>query len=262
MRVRIVGDRPDHPTLAGFASLLRADGHHAEFVPPTSEIPDLRGADLYLLKTRVREALPLWRRAEAAGIPVLNSVAATEACLDRAAMARIARAAGLPFPETHTLDRAAQAATRVGAGTWILKSRYSNRDNPHPETGTAHELARVDWSDEPVVAQRVEIGDGWDHKFWVVGDRSFAGLRRPPRRTPVPKRTVPVPWHTVPAAWRDIVHATGRAFGLTVYGVDIIATAQGPRVVDVNAFPGLRSIPDAPRALADLVVSALRAREP
>lgn len=252
MRVRVIGDRPDHPTLAGFASLLRAHGHRVEFVAPTAEIPDIRGADLYLLKTRVREALPLWRRAEAAGIPVLNSVAATEACLDRTEMARTARAAGLPFPETLTLHRAAEAAERVGSGTWILKSRHSNRENPHPETGTATELARVPWPDEPVVVQRLETGDGWDHKFWVVGNRSFAGLRRPPQRTPAPKRTVPVAWHTVPPLWRDIVHATGRAFGLTIYGVDIIATVEGPRIVDINAFPGLRSIPNAPQALADL----------
>lgn len=255
LRIRIVGDRPEHPTLAGCAALLRADGHPVEFVAPTAEPADVGDADLYLLKTRVREALPRWRRAEAAGIPVLNSVTATEACLDRTQMARIARAAGLPFPETHTLGSVAEAGTRIGDGNWILKSRYSNRDNPHPETGTADELAGVSWPDEPVVVQRLESGDGWDHKFWVVGDRAFAGLRRPPQRVPVPKETIPVPWQSVPATWRDLIHATGRAFDLTIYGIDIIASPEGPRIVDINAFPGLRSIPNGPQALADLVRS-------
>ena len=35
------------------------------------------------------------------------------------------------------------------------------------------------------------------------------------------------------------------AFGLQAYGVDLLLTSEGPVVVDVNAFPGFRSMPDA-----------------
>ena len=43
------------------------------------------------------------------------------------------------------------------------------------------------------------------------------------------------------------------AFGLQAYGVDLLITPDGPVVVDVNAFPGFRSMPDADLHLVELV---------
>jgi ribosomal protein S6--L-glutamate ligase len=42
----------------------------------------------------------------------------------------------------------------------------------------------------------------------------------------------------------------GREFELSLYGVDLLVTARGPVVVDVNAFPGYGGVPGASAALA------------
>ncbi|WTW98287.1 alpha-L-glutamate ligase [Streptomycetaceae bacterium NBC_01309] len=261
--VAVVTDRPDHPTLSAYADLLWARGHHVGFVHPESPPRELPATDLLLLKSRTPHALLLGRRAEAVGIPVLNTVDATAACLDRVEMAQRAVRAGLPFPATYALERVADL---VVGGRVILKTRHSHRDEPTPVAGTVDELTSnaEGWPDVPLVAQEFADGDGWDHKFWVIGERLFAGLRRPPL-TPEgrgTKRTVPVAEAAVPETWRSLVRAVGPVFGLRIYGVDIVATRRGPLIVDVNAFPGFRGLAGAPEALAELTLPETGLPEP
>lgn len=247
-RISIVTEQADHATMLAYAAAMRARGHEVATLHPDTADPDL-SADLYLLKSRTPRAIRLARRAEAAGAAVCNSADATALCVDRAAMATRAHAAGVPFPATYAFARPASLAA---PGRLILKSRRCRKDEPLPAIGTAAELRAGDWPDEPVVAQAFADGDGWDHKFWAVGDRIFAGLRRPPTtgNAADAKRTLPVA--DPPAVSLEVVRAVGEAFGLHVYGVDIIATASGPLVVDINAFPGLSGLPEAADALADL----------
>ncbi|MDI2124641.1 ATP-grasp domain-containing protein [Yinghuangia seranimata] len=253
MRIAVIVERDDHAMLVEYAALMRARGHEVAWQHPGARRPDL-SADLYLLKSRTPRALRLGRRAEALGAAVCNTVAATEACVDRAAMAAQARAAGLPFPVTHVYPRGAAVSA---PGRLIMKSRYCRHDEPLPVVGEAADLRAAGWRDEPVIAQEFAEGDGWDHKFWVIGDRVFAGLRRPPLDGAAgdPKHTVPVP--NVPSDRLDLARAVGGAFGLRVYGVDIIASDAGPVVVDVNAFPGFSGLPGAAEALADLTPRVL-----
>ena len=43
----------------------------------------------------------------------------------------------------------------------------------------------------------------------------------------------------------------GRAFGIDLYGVDIIESEGTPYVVDMCSIPGFKGVPDAPRVLAE-----------
>ncbi|MFF5444029.1 RimK family alpha-L-glutamate ligase [Streptomyces sp. NPDC012888] len=263
--VGLVTTDPGHPLLAATAALLAADGHRVSVVDPVRDtrthVPDPTA--VYLLKARTPAALSLARALERAGATVLNSAAATGLCQDRTAMARTALDAGLPFAPTTaagSITDLAAAGGPVVTGPTVVKSRHSRK----------HDLvARVDgdaglralaeeWPREPVVLQDLAPGTGWDHKLWSVGGRLFAALRRselgPGGRGP----TLPLALDELPPGWADLVHATGEAFGLDVYGVDLIDTGGGrPVVVDVNAFPGIREQAGAPEALAAL---ALRSR--
>ena len=61
-------------------------------------------------------------------------------------------------------------------------------------------------------------------------------------------------------AVRDAALACGRALGLELYGVDFLEAGDKFFAVDVNALPGYKGAPEAPRALVDyLYRRALRA---
>ncbi|TMB03538.1 MAG: hypothetical protein E6J70_05130, partial [Deltaproteobacteria bacterium] len=45
----------------------------------------------------------------------------------------------------------------------------------------------------------------------------------------------------------------GRLFGLGLYGLDVIESAEGPLVVDMNYFPSYRDVPNAAALLDDFI---------
>ena len=51
----------------------------------------------------------------------------------------------------------------------------------------------------------------------------------------------------------ELARRCGRAFGLTLYGLDLIEGPDGPVIVDVNYFPGYRGVPGAAERVAEQV---------
>ncbi|MEV6207065.1 alpha-L-glutamate ligase [Kitasatospora sp. NPDC051914] len=255
LRVRLLTADPGHPLLAAAAALLRAGGHTVDTQHPAA--PEEPGRpDVCLLKARTPQALALAARLEERGVPVVNPAAATAFCQDRQRMADRALAAGLPFAPTRTADLAGLDVPEPV----VLKSLHSRRGDlvaAVPDTATARRLA-AEWPGEPVVVQPMAANDGWDHKLWAVDGRLFAERRRSELAPPVPGAATraALPVAELPAHWRDLALAAGEVFGLDVYGVDVLATAAGPLIVDVNAFPGIRGQAGAPEALAALAVAA------
>ncbi|MGW6688269.1 ATP-grasp domain-containing protein [Streptomyces sp. NPDC054961] len=261
MRIGLITDNPGHPLLSAAAGLLGASGHRVEVLDPgTDDEPSVAPADVYLLKAHTPRGLDLARRLERRGAAVVNSAAATTLCQDRTLMAETAVRAGIPFAGTRTFATLAGWAAGAGPAELlrspvVVKSRHNRREDlvaRVDDPPALRELART-WPDEPVVVQEFAPNSGWDHKLWAVGDRVFAALRRselsPEGRGP----TLPLPH--LPTGWADLTRRVGEVFALDVYGVDIIATADGaPLIVDVNAFPGIRHQPGAPEALSELAV--------
>ncbi|WP_424639034.1 ATP-grasp domain-containing protein [Embleya sp. AB8] len=209
-------------------------------------------ADVYLLKARTAKALAFAERAERHGARVLNSAAATRACQDRVRMAELAWAAGLPFPATRAFGSPAGLLATGPAYPLMVKSRYSRRHDlvaRVDDVAALRALAR-DWPDEPIVAQEFVDNGGWDHKLWVVAGQVFAGLRR--TALDGPAETKPIAPEDLPPGWSTLARDVGTAFGLDVYGVDILEVDGTPSIIDVNAFPGMRTMRGAPEALAEL----------
>ncbi|MFJ4677978.1 RimK family alpha-L-glutamate ligase [Kitasatospora sp. NPDC088783] len=206
-------------------------------------------ADVVLLKARDPHALRRAERYERAGTPVLNSAAVTARCQDRAWMERTARAAGLPFAATLGGGVLAELAW---PGPVVVKSRHSRKEDlvARADTPAQWRALAERWPGEPVLLQRPVSGDGWDRKLWVVGGQVFAELRRSELEPGGPERR---PWTPDPGE-RAVALAAGEAFGLQVYGVDLLPGPDGPVAVDVNAFPGVRHQAGAPEALAALVL--------
>ena len=92
-------------------------------------------------------------------------------------------------------------------------------------------------------------GTGEDLRLYVAGEQVFA-IRKPFSATSysVPGRSCPVT-----SEERDLALRCGRAFGLGLFGLDLIETPRGPSVVDVNCFPGYKGAPNAAEAVADYI---------
>jgi ribosomal protein S6--L-glutamate ligase len=59
---------------------------------------------------------------------------------------------------------------------------------------------------------------------------------------------------------RAIALRCGAEFGLNLYGLDVLETAGGPLVIDVNYFPSYKGVPDAASRLADDIHACAHAR--
>jgi ribosomal protein S6--L-glutamate ligase len=253
-------DRRGHPVLEPTAEELARHGASVTVACVASEpIPD--DADLYLLKSRSPRALRAALHAELHGALVLNSVAATVSCVDRVLLAKRMEQAGLPFPQTSRAPALelmiATSSTRPPTWPIVVKSRRSRRGDLVRRVDSSAELRALTagWGHESVIAQPLVGDDSWELKLWVIGERVY-GARRRPRFGERPARAdVRVPCEELPPDIAQLARAAGAALGLELYGVDVLSSAAGPVIVDVNAFPGFRSVPAARELLADHIMS-------
>ncbi|HLI08551.1 MAG TPA: phosphotransferase [Ktedonobacteraceae bacterium] len=269
MHICLIIDNPEtphHPILSSVVQQLSA-AH-------TVRILDVRGrtsvetlaeeaqhiqADLYLLKSHAPQALDVAQTLEQRGALVVNSRAATLACQDRVLLSQRMEKAGLPWPSSQTfpsLARLLEPYDLLAALPFplIVKSRYSRRGDLVAKVDNGEQLRAFapQWSEEPIVLQQFMAGDGWDIKMWVIDGRIFAARRRTPLAGEG-KKDCPIAPGELPTTWTHIAREIGRAFQLRLYGVDLLVTATGPVIVDVNSFPGFRGVPGAAEALVQLV---------
>jgi ribosomal protein S6--L-glutamate ligase len=264
VKVCLLVDRLGHPVLEAAAHEL-AEGYGAAIAlveVGTTQPPD--DADVYLLKSRAGRALRAARRAELEGASVVNSVVATAACLDRVSMAQRMWQADIAFPDTWsapTLDwLIASLSGREPAWPIIVKSRRSRRGDLVRLVSSSAELHSLatDWGREAVIAQRVVRHEGWEHKVWVIGGRLYAARRRAEFGQHGGRADLSMPCEELSEGVEELARAAGVAFGLELYGVDVLTGERGPVVVDVNPFPGFRRVPAAGEALAAHVMRLTR----
>jgi ribosomal protein S6--L-glutamate ligase len=263
MRIALISDRPEHPVLGEMVEVLGrrhrvtvVDPHPGDGAGAVAARECRAPADVYLLKSHTAEALELARALELRGATVVNSWASTLACQDRVLMARRLARAGLPHPRTWELPSLGRAR-RVPPGAaypLIVKSRFSRRGDLVTRVDGPDELEALmpRWGSESVILQEYTPNDGWDIKLWVIGGAAFAARRRTPLDPAFTRDSVPIPEGELSLSpdWVAATLRVGGEFALSLYGVDLLVTASGPAIVDVNAFPGYRGVPGAAAALA------------
>lgn len=261
MRVCLIADRADHPVLEAMLAELAARHRTHLIVTGTGGAFDRSAAaeladpaDLYLLKSRSREGLELAGRVEGKRARVVNTPAATARCLDRVAMAEGLETAGIPGPRTIAVGTLADVAGAVGAPA-MVKSRASRRGDLVRSVATRDDVNALleGWAREPVIVQELCPSDGWDYKAWVIGDGVHVSRRLSPLQTGAvgeAKRNHPISDPAVERILADLARSVGDAFALELFGIDIVMHSGAASVIDVNAFPGFRGVPDAPVKLA------------
>jgi ribosomal protein S6--L-glutamate ligase len=230
----------------------------ARAVPRLDALPNW---DVLVLKSGERAALHLAAAAEAAGVLCVNGAEATRRAQDRVASMAVLRDAGLPVPRHVSLelgeDHRPSGEADLGAARVVVKSVHGSRGT----TVWAVDAAELDalWPTLPpgpyvVMEHAGQTGD--DLKVFAAG-RWLAAIHRPfPAQTYEDKLGRPA---AIEPDVAQLVHACGEALELTCYGVDLVPGTSGWAIVDVNAFPGYKGAPDAPRAVAAAIAEVDRA---
>ena len=205
--------------------------------------------DLYLLKSYTALSLSLAGVLHTEGARLLNPYPGCLASRDKILASKLLCAAGIPAPRCWVTADLKLLDPIVEETPLIVKPHMGWRGEGIHIVRNRRELAAIPQPQTPVLIQEYFQGTGEDLRMYIAGDQVFAVRKR------FSSASFAEPGQpcAVSSELRDIALRCGRAFGLGLYGMDLIETPDGPKVVDVNYFPGYKGVPDAAVAVADYI---------
>jgi len=214
--------------------------------------PGLAPGDVVLPRSRHPFALALLKEAEVRGATSVNPWTAVMKVRNKARGTLALARRGIPVPPTFLAHRPGDLAAIDGRFFPLVLKPYLG-DNARGIVIVTHpdQLAALEWADVMVLAQPFLDVGGTDLKLYVVEGDVWATLRTSPLQ---PDQSVPVTADVTPEL-RNLALACGEAFGLRVFGVDVLQTGRGPIVVDVNDFPNYTGVEEATAAIGSLLLS-------
>jgi len=235
--------------------LLSARGITVEQIYPEDQpinVAEIKAdCDLYLLKSGTETALSLAGVLDAAGAKILNPYPSVVAMRDKIISTKLLLDAGVPLPETFFAAHAGFLADVLKDGPLVVKPFWAASQGRGVQVIHSDDELEGVASDEGLVfAQRYHKPDGRDYKLYVIGDEDFGVRRVWPPKTLEDKLGEPF---EVDGEMKEIALNCGRAFGVGLYGVDVITSDGKPVVVDINTFPGFKGVPGAAELLANYV---------
>lgn len=264
--VRVIAEQRylTHLQPAGMLQALRARFedvtlYNADAMAVATHEEIFSASDVVIGRGRSWPVFALLRAAELAGATVINSAAAIASVYDKARMTIEFSAAGIPTPETW-IGAPEQIARQVRATSFPLVVKPVNGDNGSGISLISSIQQLRSLGAAPILAQRYIANDGFDVKLYCIGERVFA-VRKPCSVAALHGTRM----HTsalVPVT-SDLIEIAARCrvcFGLELFGVDCLLTANGPVVIEVNEFPNYSAVPNANELLADYVCERASAR--
>src|SRR5258708_31834563 len=234
------------------ADQLRQWGHAVDELEPQEMVTNLSdlpsyGYDAYVLKTvSDGPGLIILEAAEAAGILTINNSRSIRLVREKAVAAAFAQAHGLPVPPTYFVAHQ-DLLQQVPAENYPLVVKPTNGSSCR---GIYHLDSQDDLATPAIaekdarffLAQRYMENKGFDIKLYVIGTEVFAVAKRSPLHpeVEVTKQLIPVSFEL-----QKLALHVGNLFGLDIYGLDVVETAHGPVVVDINDFPSFGQISQA-----------------
>lgn len=250
-----------HKSRSFMPAVLRAlaeSGAIVEVVYPVDRMVDLSKVrvehDLYVLRNTSRGfSLSLAGALHELGAAIVNPYPVTMALRDKILASRILKAAGVPTPDTYVTQQADQLLPLLDSGPLVIKPYQGAGGHDVRIVRSPAELAEANCGRDPVFAQRYLPNDGRDRKMYAIGGQLFGVKKVFPRQTEEEKMGKPF---APSPELREIALRCGRAFGIDLYGVDIIESEGMSYVVDMCSIPGFKGVPDAPRLLAQYFYAA------
>jgi ribosomal protein S6--L-glutamate ligase len=213
--------------------------------------------DLYVLKAKTPMTLAMAAAVSAAGARVINTFEASNLTRDKLAATAVLAASGVPVPASWATGRPELLRDQLEGGPLWLKPQRGSQGKGVRRLTSVAEMDRAECAacdvyglPIPLFAQREVPSGGRDLKVYVVGEHMWAIARPFPARTLEDKLGTPC---RVPPMIREAAIGCGRALGLELYGVDFLVAGDQFFVIDVNALPGFKGVPEAPAAIADYV---------
>ncbi len=246
--------------LADLFKILLSRGHQVELgvaedlVLETEFMP--LTYDLYVLKSHAELWLSLAGVLHNRGARVLNPYPSCMAAHDKIVASERLRTAHIPTPRSWLTGDLIQLRQVVAKLPLVIKPYIGGRGKDVYVVSDPYQLAALPRIQRQWLVQELIPGPGEDLKVYVIGNEVF-GLRK--RLAPSSPKTPGQPC-AVSSEVRDIALRCGRAFGLGLYGLDVIESPDGPVVVDVNYFPSYKEIPNAAGRLADYIEEYARGR--
>jgi ribosomal protein S6--L-glutamate ligase len=263
----IVEEKYENDVMPGaVVDVLRSCGHQVDVLRPNGMVTDLwellptdvAKYDAFVLKTvSAGPGQSLLDAAAAAGVTTVNDHRAIRLARDKAVAAVRARAAGIPFPKTWFASKSG-LLDQIPADAYplVVKPNYGSALRDIYRVDSPEELARLEIDDAgSLLAQPYLPNPGFDVKLYNTGDEVFATVKRSPLHpgADVVEEQIPVT-----PELRALALAVGRAFGLDIYGIDVVETPRGWVVLDVNDFPSFGNVPEAAHRLAGTVLRVTR----
>jgi ribosomal protein S6--L-glutamate ligase len=236
---------------------LQALGVKVDLVVPEAALHDVASLqprhDLYVLKSKSPLALSLAGALTEAGARVVNTFWSSNLARDKIAATAVLAAFGVPVPPSWAAGKPAHLRTLLHDRPLWVKPQRGSRGAGVRRLNGPHEIDDLDAPQDPyglplpLFAQHEAPSNGRDLKVYVVGSHTWAITRPFPALTVADKQGQPVP---LPENIHACALKVGKALGLEIYGVDFLTAHDKFWVVDVNAFPGFKGVPEAPRCIA------------
>lgn len=241
-------------------------GHTVDLLEPQSMAFNLselteNSYDAFVLKTLADgPGLSILEAAEAVGIPTINNSRAIRLVRDKAVAAAFAQAHGLPIPPTYFVAHP-RLLKQIPLEEYPIVVKPSNgssckgiyRVNSPAELA---DLVIAEANDSFFLAQHYAENAGFDMKLYVTGQEVFAVAKKSPLHDEVIERLIPVT-----PQMRTLALQVGKLFGLDIYGLDVVETAQGLVVVDINDFPSFGRVPRAVARVSEYILHTAKRAE-
>jgi ribosomal protein S6--L-glutamate ligase len=205
--------------------------------------------DLYVLKSHTELSLSLAGILDLQGARLLNPYANCALTQNKIVTAHLLRAAGVPTPRSWVTGNLTFLEDVVEERPLVIKPYLGHRGAGLRIVRNPTELAAVPAPEHPVLVQEFIEGSREDLKIYVVGQQVF-GVRKPFSSDSFTQPGRPC---AVSPEVRAIALRCGQVFGLGLYGLDIVESANGPWVVDLNTFPGYKGVPGIAPLIADYI---------
>lgn len=225
---------------------------NAKFVPP----------DVMIIRASVLEnvdsAVSTVKQLQLMGVPVINHYLPIVRAKNKVRTMQILQHEGIPMPRTavvHNIEYIDEAIDRLGSfpiilkvphgslgvGVSIVESRRSLRSMLDLlATGLKNQLI--------IIQEYVKEAKGKDIRVFVVGGKIVAAMERCAKRGEFRAnfhQGGSVGLIDLSQEEQDLALRSTKAIGLQVAGIDIIRTAEGPKILEVNSNPGLEGITQA-----------------